>query len=168
MAPITTPERTYCDSRVRSMAVSPSALRRQHQVAGLELRREDDLHVGKRLLRFGVLGKQNGRTPLLPVGTLAARGADGPIPPFELVVQKGFDESSTLVALGRVEGVCQQDYLDVGVKGSVYRFLLKLFLICLTECLPPLSELHRRMVVHNVSQIVPFVAKVLPVLGSHW
>src|SRR4029450_4542597 len=121
MAPITTPERTYWDSRVRSLAVGPSALRRQNQVAGLELRREDDLHVGKRLLRLGVLGKQNGRTPLLPVGTLAARGAAGPLPPFERVGQKGFDESSTFVALGRVEGICQQDYLDIGVEGSVDR-----------------------------------------------
>src|SRR5215813_6614109 len=143
MAPITTPERTYCDSRVRSMVVGPSAPRRQNQVAGLELRREDDLHLGKWLLRLGVLGKQNGRTPLLPVGTLAAREADGPIPPFECVVQEGFDESRTLVALGRVEGVCQQDYLDISVEGSVYRFLLKLFLICLAECLSPSSELHR-------------------------
>src|SRR5712691_8508188 len=140
MAPITTPERTYCDSRVRSMAVGPSALRRQNQVAGLEFRREDDLHVGKRLLRPGVLGKQNGRTPLLPVGTLAAREADGPVPPFELVVQEGFDEISALVALGCVEGVCQQDDLDVGVKGSIYRFLLKLLLICLAECLTSPSE----------------------------
>src|SRR5215813_4659929 len=119
MAPITTPERTYCDSRVRSMVVDPSALRRQNQVAGLEFRREDDLHLGKRLLRLGVLGKQNGRTPLLPVGTLAAREADGPIPPFERVVQKGFDESRALVAFGRVESVCQQDYLDICVKGPV-------------------------------------------------
>src|SRR4029453_18280316 len=168
MAPITTPERTYCDSRVRSMAVSPSALRRQNQVAGLELRWEDNLHVGKRLLRPGVLDKQNGRTPLLPVGTLAAREADGPIPPFERVVQKGFDESSTLVALGRVEGVCQQDYLDIGVKSPVDRFLLKLFLISLAERLTPPSELHRRVVVHNVSQIVPLVTQVLPVLSPHW
>src|SRR5215510_14546391 len=106
MAPITTPERTYCASRVRSMAVGPSALRRQHQVAGLEFWREDDLHLGKRLLRLGVLGKQNGRTPLLPVGTLAAREAAGAVPPFELVVQEGFDERSALVALGRIEGVC--------------------------------------------------------------
>src|SRR5262249_17343929 len=106
MAPITTPERTYCASRVRSIAVGPSALRRQHQVAGLEFRREDDLHVGKRLLRTGVWGKQNGRTPLLPVGTLAAREADGPIPPFELVVEQGLDQVSALGALGRVEGVC--------------------------------------------------------------
>src|SRR5262249_53008813 len=119
MAPITTPERTYCASRVRSMAMGPSALRRQHQVASLEFRREDDLHVGKRLLRLGVLGKQDGRTPLLPVGTLAAREADSPVPPFELVVQESFDESTTLVALGRIEGVCQQGYLDVGVKGPV-------------------------------------------------
>src|SRR5215471_1998385 len=104
MAPITTPERTYCVSRVRSIAVGPSAFWCQHQIAGLELRREDDLHVGKRLLRPGVLGKQDGGTPLLPVGTLAAREADGPIPPFELVVQQGFDEISTLVALGRIEG----------------------------------------------------------------
>src|SRR5919109_4014714 len=106
MAPITTPESTYCASRVRSMAVSPSALWRQHQVASLELRREDDLHVGKWLLRPGVLGKQHGRTPLLPVGTLAAREADGPVPSFELIVQEGLHESSTLVTLGRVEGVC--------------------------------------------------------------
>src|SRR5262245_7615195 len=168
MTPITTPERTYCDSRVRSMAVGPSALRRQNQVAGLELRREDDLYVGKWLLKLGVLGKQNGGTPLLPVGTLAARKADGPIPPFELVVQQGFDKVSTLVAFGRVEGVCQQDYLDVGVKGPVYRLFLKLLLICLAECLTPPRKLHRRVVVHNVSQIVPLVAQVLPVLGPHW
>src|SRR5215475_2139698 len=114
MAPITTPERTYCASRVRSMAVGPSALRRHNQVAGLELRREDDLHVGKRLLRPGVLGKQDGRTPLLPVGALAAREADGPVPPFERVVQQGFDESMALVALCRVESVCQQDHLGIG------------------------------------------------------
>src|SRR5215475_8294139 len=106
MAPITTPERTYCDSSVRSMAVNPSALRRQNQVAGLEFWREDDLYVGKRLLRLGVLGKQNGRTPLLPVGTLAAREANGPVPPFERVVEQGFDKISALVALGRVESVC--------------------------------------------------------------
>src|SRR5215510_11229575 len=106
MAPITTPERTYCDSKVRSMAVGPSALRRQHQVAGLEFWWEDDLHVGKRLLRLGVLGKQNGRTPLLPVRTLAAREANGPVPPFELVVEQGLDKISALVALGRIEGVC--------------------------------------------------------------
>src|SRR5439155_12417321 len=134
MAPITTPERTYCASRVRSMAVGPSALRRQNQVASLEFRREDDLHVGKRLLRPGVLGKQHGRTPLLPVGTLAAREADGPVPSFELVVEQGLHQVSPLGALGRVEGVCQQNYLDVGVKGSVDRFLLKLLLICLAEC----------------------------------
>src|SRR5438552_3553338 len=132
MAPITTPERTYCASRVRSMAVGSSALRCQHQVAGLELRREDDLHIGKRLLRLGVLGKQDGRTPLLPVGTLAVREADGPVPPFELVVQQGFDQVSTLVALGRVESVCQQDDLGIGIKGSVDRLLLKLILICLS------------------------------------
>src|SRR4029453_6109077 len=168
MAPITTPERTYCDSKVRSMAVGPSALRRQNQIAGLEFRREDDLHVGKRLLRLGVLGKQNGRTPLLPVRTFAAREADGPVPPFELVVQEGFDKSRALVALGRVECVCQQDYLDVGVKAPVDRFLLKMVLICLAECLTPISELHRRVVVHNVGQIVPFVAQVLPVLGPYW
>src|ERR687887_832438 len=119
MAPITTPERTYCASRVRSMVVCPSALWRQHQVAGLELRREDDLHVGKRLLRLGVLRKQHGRTPLLPVGSLAVREADGPVPSFELVVQQGFDQVSPLGALGRGEGVCQQDDLGVGVKGSV-------------------------------------------------
>src|SRR5207244_11555760 len=129
MAPITTPERTYCASRVRSMAVGSSALRRQNQVAGLELRREDDLHVSKRLLRLGVLGKQDGRTPLLPVGALAAREADGPVPPLELVVQQGLDQVSPLVALGRVEGVCQQNYLGIGVKGSVDRVLLKLLLI---------------------------------------
>src|ERR687885_355677 len=112
MAPITTPERTYCASKVRSMAAEPSALRRQHQVTGLELRREDDLHIGKRLLRPGVLSKQDGRTPLLPVGALAAREADARVPPFERVAEQGLDQVSTLVALGRVESVCQQDYLD--------------------------------------------------------
>src|SRR6266540_3702185 len=168
MTPMTTPERTYCDSKVRSMAVGPSALWRHHQVAGLELRREDDLHVGKRLLRLGVLGKQDGGTPLLPVGTLAAREADGPVPPFERVGQQGFDEVCALGALGRVEGVCEQDHLGISIKGPVYRFFLELLLIRLTERLAPSSELHSRVVVHNVSQIVPLVTKVLPVLGPHW
>src|SRR6266705_462693 len=137
MTAMATTERTYCDSRVRSMAVGPSALWRHHQVAGLELRREDDLHVGKRLLRPGILGKQDGGTPLLPVGTFAAREADGPVPPFERVVQQGFDEVGTLVTLGRVEGVCEQDHLGIGIKGPVYRLFLELLLICLTECLAP-------------------------------
>src|SRR5262249_49020757 len=140
MAPITTPERTYCDSRVRSMAVGPSALRRQNQVAGLEFRREDDLYVGERLLRLGVLGKQDGRTPLLPVRPLAVREADSSVPPFELVVEQGLDKVSTLIAFGCVESICQQDYLDVSVKGSVDRFLLKLLLICLAERLTPRRE----------------------------
>src|ERR1043166_8175129 len=168
MAPITTPEKPHCDSRVRSMAVGSSALRRQDQVAGLEFRREDDLYVGKRLLRFGVLSKQDGRTPLLPVGPLAACEANGPVPPFELVVQQALDQVSTLGALDCVEGVCQQDDLDVGVKGTVDRLLLKLLLICLTEGLTSRRKLHGRVIVHNVSQIASLVAQVLPVLGSYW
>src|SRR5262249_41918371 len=105
MTPMTTPERTYCTSRVRSIAASLSVLGCQHQITGLEFRWENDLHVGKWLLRPGVLRKQDGRAPLLPVGTVATCEVDGAVPALELVTQQGFYQVRALVALGRVQGV---------------------------------------------------------------
>src|SRR5215470_18025504 len=103
MTPMTTPERTYCASRVRSIAAGLSVLGRQHQIAGLEFRWKNDLHVGKWLLRPGVLRKQDGRAPLLPVGTLAMGEADGAVPALELVIQQGLYQVRALVALGGVQ-----------------------------------------------------------------
>src|SRR5262245_14561295 len=103
MTPITTPERTYCERRTASTA-RRSALR-GHPVAGLELRRIDDLHVVEGHLGLRVLGHQHGRRPLLPVRALAPRERDGPVPALELVVEQGLDDVLALVALRRVDGV---------------------------------------------------------------
>src|SRR5262249_8362942 len=167
MTPMTTPERTYCTSRVGSMAAGLSVLGRQHQITGLEFRWENDLHVGKWLLRLGVLRKQDGGAPLLPVGTFATREVDGAVPPLELVTQHALYQVRVLVALGRVQGVGQQDYLSIAIKGPVHWLLLELLLIRLAECFATPGEFHGGMVVHNVGQIVPLVGEVLPVLCSH-
>src|SRR5215831_17710674 len=167
MTPMTTPERTYCASRVRSMAAGLSVLGRQHQITGLEFWWENDLHVGKWLLWPGVLRKQDGRAPLLPVGTFATREANGPVPPLELVTQQGLYQVRALIALGRVQGVSQQDHLGITIKGPVDWLLLELLLIHLAERFATRGELHGGMVVHNVGQIVPLVGEVLPVLCPH-
>src|SRR6266487_1249787 len=91
MTPMTSPDRTYCDrikASMRSVRRLPrsggsSALRRQHEVAGLELRWIDDLGLGEGLLGLRVLEEEHGRRPLLPVRALAAREGDRPVPRSE-------------------------------------------------------------------------------------
>src|SRR4029450_3567898 len=101
---MTTPERTYWEKRTASNERPvASALRRRHPVAGPELGRIDDLHLGERHLGAGVLGHQHRRRPLLPVRTFAAREADGAVPALELVGQERLDHVVALVALGRVQ-----------------------------------------------------------------
>src|SRR5713226_2552968 len=101
MTPMTSPDRTYCDRRKASMrpvrrlplsGSGPSALRRLHEVAGLELRRIDDRGLGERLLGLRVLQEEHGRRPLLPVGALSARESDRPVPADELVREERFDD----------------------------------------------------------------------------
>src|SRR5262245_32800941 len=85
MTPMTMPDSTYCERRVRSIAWAPGRAAgpsgpgparygsaRHHEVAGLELGRVDDLGLGEGHLGLGVLQHQHRRGPLLPVGPLAA------------------------------------------------------------------------------------------------
>src|SRR5258708_20171762 len=92
MTPMTTPERTYCESRNASNGrPASSALRCRHPVSRLELRRIDDLHVRERLLGLRVLGHEHRGRPLLPVRALAAREADRAVPALELPGQEPLD-----------------------------------------------------------------------------
>src|SRR5260370_30243825 len=85
MTPMTTRERTDCESRNASNGrPASSALRCRHPVSRLELRRIDDLHVRERLLGLRVLGHQHRRRTLLPVRALAEREADPAVPPPDL------------------------------------------------------------------------------------
>src|SRR2546422_11523340 len=113
MTPMTSPDRTYCDRIKASMRPgrrrprpggARSALRRLHEIAGLELRRIDDLGLGKRLLGLRVLQEEHRRRPLLPVGALAAREGDRPVPADELVREKRLDDVLRLVGLTGVHG----------------------------------------------------------------
>src|SRR5262245_54430710 len=160
MMPMTTPDSTYCDNRVRSMATDTSTLWCHNELPRLELRWEDNFHLGKRLLGLGVLGEQHWRTPLLPVGILATRKADSTIPALEFVGQQGLDQVGAFVTVGGVESVCQQDHLGVAIEGAIDRLLLELLQILLPERLAPLGELHGRVVVHNEGEIIPLVAEV--------
>src|SRR5262245_13606522 len=132
MAPMTSPASTYWDASVRSTRAPGSGLRR-HPVPGLELRREDDLGVGERLLRLGVLHEQHGRRPLLPVRALAAREADGAVPALELAGEQRLDQVLGLVALGLAGGVGHEPHLRVGVEGAVDGLLLELLDVLLAE-----------------------------------
>src|SRR5882762_8167089 len=97
---MTRPDRTYCDrmyasiapvSRPRPRPVPSlrSALGRHHQVAGLEVRRVDDLGLGEGLPLLRVLQEEHRRRPLLPVGTLAPRERDRAVPADELGAEEG-------------------------------------------------------------------------------
>src|SRR5216684_2083051 len=106
MTPMTTPERTYCESRNASNGrAASSALRCRHPVSRLELRRIDDLHVRERLLGLRVLGHQHRGRPLLPVRALAAREADRAVPALELPGQERLDQLVAVVAPGGVQRV---------------------------------------------------------------
>src|SRR5215470_14673234 len=149
MAPMTSPDSTYCERRYASTLRAGSALGRHHQVARLEIGREDDLCLGEGLLRLGVLQEQDGRAPLLPVRPLAVGEGDGAVPTHELVAEKRLEEIVRLVALGRGHGVREEHDLGVGVEGAVDRLLLELVEVASAEGLPSRSELHGRVVVDD-------------------
>src|SRR5262249_29377458 len=127
---MTRPDRTYWDRRYAStpsaqptppsaLDTRRSALGRQHQVAGLELRRIDDLGFGEGLLLLGVLQEEHGRRPLLPVRALAARERDRAVPAGEFRAEESLDDIVGLVALGGVHGIRQQHHLGVRVEAAV-------------------------------------------------
>src|SRR6185436_5125816 len=97
MIPMTIPDKRYWEKRWRSMRLArgpagppPSVLSVlvQHQVAGLQFGREDDLRLREGHVGLRVLHEQHGRCPLLPVGAVAAREGDGAVPARELVGEK--------------------------------------------------------------------------------
>src|SRR6267143_2850691 len=113
---MTRPDKTYWDRRYASTAPlsrprprpsSPrrSALGRHHQVAGLELRRVDDLGLGEGLSLLRVLQEEHRRRPLLPVGALAPCERDRAVPADELGAEEGLDDVVGLVALRGIDGV---------------------------------------------------------------
>src|SRR5438093_6876526 len=125
---MTTPASTYWDARIRSMEggrgrVPPRSALGGRPVAGLQLGRIHDLHVVEGHLRLRVLRNEHRRRPLLPVGPLAAREADGPVPALELVVEQRLDDLLALVALGRVDRVGEERHLRVAIEGAVDRLL---------------------------------------------
>src|SRR5262245_66203574 len=124
MTPMTSPAKTYWETRSRSNDGSASALGCGHPVARLELGRIDDLHVRERHLGLRVLNDQHRRRPLLPVRPLAAGKADRAVPALELAGQERLDQVLRLVALGGVEGVGQEHGLGVAVPRRVDRMLI--------------------------------------------
>src|SRR5262252_9592554 len=117
---MTRPASTYCERITRSTSV----LGPRDPVAGLEIGRVDDLHLGERHLRFGVLNNQHRRRPLLPVRALAAREADRAVPALELAGQERLDQRIGVVALGGIERVTEEDHLSVAIQRAVDRILL--------------------------------------------
>src|SRR2546425_8424530 len=134
---MTSPASRYWEASSRSTRRWPASALHGRPLTGLELRRIDDLHVGERLLRLGVLHDQHGRRPLLPVGALAAREAHGGVPALELVLEQRLDDLLGLVALGRVDGVGDDPHLGIAVEGAVDRLLLELLHVLLAEGLAP-------------------------------
>src|ERR1700682_5879852 len=99
---MTRPDKTYCDrmyasiapvSRPRLPPSSPrrSALGRHHQVAGLEVRRVDDLCLREGLLLLRVLQEEHRRRPLLAVGAFAPRERNRAVPADELGAEESLD-----------------------------------------------------------------------------
>src|SRR5437016_10531199 len=130
MIPMTSPESTYWDSSV------PSIDRRRlllHQITGLELRREDDLGLGERLLRLRVLHEEHRRRPLLPVRSFTAREADRPVPALELGGEQRLHDIVRRVALPRVDRVGEQPDLRVAVERAVDGLLLELLEVLRAE-----------------------------------
>src|SRR5262245_10490259 len=113
---MTTPERTYWESSTASNDRPAASALRRHPVARLELGRVDDLHLGERHFRPGVLGHEHWRSPLLPVRPLAARETDRAVPALELVGQKRLDQVVALVALRGVQRVGQERHLRIAVE----------------------------------------------------
>src|SRR5688500_6884292 len=139
---MTSPESTYWDRIVRSMSygvigggrrgpLRVCSPRAGDVVAGLELRREADLHLREWLLHARVLGEQNRRRPLLPVRTVTTREADGAVPALELVRQERLGDVLALVALRRVHGVREEHHLGVAVERAVDRVFLELLDVAL-------------------------------------
>src|SRR6266700_7441502 len=167
MTPMTSPDTTYCDrikASMRSVRRLPrsggsSALRRQHEVAGLELRWIDDLGLGEGLLGLRVLEEEHGRRPLLPVRALAARESDRPVPADELVREERLDDVLRLVGLAGVHGVGEQHHLRIGVEAPVDRLLLELLEVTGAEGLPARRQLHGRVVVDDEGGEGAFLAQ---------
>src|SRR6266511_2233792 len=147
MSPMTRPDKTYWDSSYASTSPWRSALGRHHQIAGLELRRVDDLGLGEGLLRLGVLQEEHRRRPLLPVGTVAPREGDGAVPNGELGAEEGLHDVVGLVALRGVHRVGEQHHLGGGVEAAVDWLLLELLEVARPEGLAPWRQLHGRVVV---------------------
>src|SRR5438876_9722357 len=149
---MTRPDKTYWDRRYASTAPlsrprprpsSPgrSALGGHHQVAGLELRRVDDLGLGEGLVLPGVLQEEHGRGPLLPVRAFAPRECDRAVPADELGAEEGFHDVVGLVALRRVDGVRQQHHLGIRVEAAIHGLLLELLEVARPEGLAPRRQL---------------------------
>src|SRR5215467_12389833 len=150
---MTRPDKMYCDRmygsipplsrpRPRPSPPRPSALGRHREIAGLEVRRVDDLRFGEGLVLLGVLQEEHGRRPLLPVRALAPRERDRAVPAGVLVAEQGLVDIVGLVALGGIDGVGKQHYLRVRVDEAIIGLLLDVLEIARPEGLAPRRQFH--------------------------